>query len=136
MNAVLVVAEVPRQLAFDVCDEATEEFARALQGRVRVVSRFLHFCQLLHVDSCWEAVGVAPLCGRLLAALLGWDTLRGLDTDGRVPLTRGQHCHLVKELINASQKIATVASFVSNVMEDLSGVQGRGINDGHGLQIR
>ena len=52
-------------------------------------------------------------------AYLRGDTFGWLNTNAGVPLSRGQHCHLVQELINASQQIFTVVSMVGNIMENL-----------------
>ena len=43
----------------------------------------------------------------------------GLYADGGVPLPRGQHRHLVQELIDPSDQVVTVFSFVGDVMENL-----------------
>ena len=47
------------------------------------------------------------------------DTLRGLDADAGVPLTRRQHGDLVQELVDARQQVGPVLRFVGDVVEDL-----------------
>lgn len=51
-----------------------------------------------------------------------------LYSDGGVPLSRGQHRHLVQELVDARHQVVAVFGFVRDVVENLSaGRQKRGI---------
>lgn len=43
-----------------------------------------------------------------------------LYPDGRVPLSRWEHDHLIQELVDTGQKVLPVLRLVGNVMEDLS----------------
>lgn len=42
-----------------------------------------------------------------------------LYSDGRVPLSRGQHRHLVQELVDARHQVVAVFGFVGDVVENL-----------------
>lgn len=46
-----------------------------------------------------------------------------LYSDGGVPLSRGQHRHLVQELVNARHQVIAVFGFVRDVVENLSARQ-------------
>lgn len=44
-----------------------------------------------------------------------------LYSDGGVPLSGGQHRHLVQELVDARHQVVTVFGFVRDIVENLSG---------------
>lgn len=48
-----------------------------------------------------------------------------LYSDGRVPLSRGQHRHLVQELVDARHQVVAVFGFVRDVVENLSATDKR-----------
>lgn len=52
---------------------------------------------------------------------LGRNTLWRLDSNGRVPLARWQHCHLVQKLVNTRYQVISISGFVGNVVEHLVG---------------
>ena len=56
---------------------------------------------------------------RILPVGLRGDLRGGLQSDVGVPLTGGQHRHLVQELVNARHQVATVTSLVGNLMKNL-----------------
>lgn len=58
----------------------------------------------------------------------GREGFRGLYPDGRVPLSRRKHNHLIQELVDAGQQILSVLGLIRNVMKDLNtDGEGRGI---------
>lgn len=63
-----------------------------------------------------SVMGVLPVgLGRDLG---GW-----LQADLRVPLPRGEYCHLVQELVYPSHQVTTVTSLVGNFVENLENSQ-------------
>ena len=47
------------------------------------------------------------------------NTLWRFNSNGRVPLARGQHRHAVEELVDACKKVVSISCFVRNVVENL-----------------
>lgn len=63
-----------------------------------------------------------PRCVKLCFSLpfvRGGKRFGGLYPDGRVPFSRGEHDHLIQELVDTGQEVLPVLRLIGNVMEDL-----------------
>lgn len=63
------------------------------------------------------------LQGSVKALYLRRHVFGRLYSDGRVPLSRGQHRHLVQELVDARHQVVAVFGFVRDIVENLSARQ-------------
>ena len=53
------------------------------------------------------------------------DTLGWLNSNGRIPFARWKHSDAVQELVDAREKIVSIASFVRDVVKHLHAAQSR-----------
>lgn len=60
----------------------------------------------------------------------GGEGFRRLYPDGRVPLSRRKHDHLIQELIDTGQQVLSVLGLIRNVMKDLNAD-----GEGQGIQV-